>query len=109
MGFQYVIAVVPPESVSGLESQLGSLGISGITLTKVKGYGEYKNYFSNDPHSEYVRIEIFVEDEKIEKVVDIFGISGDQSGVVGGIFAAMPATFFRHLGKDTVGQIDPTP
>ncbi|SOY73398.1 hypothetical protein CBM2587_P20034 [Cupriavidus taiwanensis] len=43
-----VIAIVPSELLEKLEKRLATVHAPGLTATKVKGYGEYRNFFSSD-------------------------------------------------------------
>lgn len=58
-----------PEFAVPLEAKLRSLGIGGITLSKVRGFGEYRNYFSGDGLTEHTKVEIFVDDDKVEALL----------------------------------------
>lgn len=97
MNYKYVVAIVRPELAASLEAKLGAVGAGGITLTKVKGFGEYKNFFSRDWLSEYTRVEIFTEESKVDALLDVLQESAeaDVSGV--GVVAVMPVDRFLHL------------
>ena len=64
--------------------------VKGISVTKVKEYGEYANFFNPDWMVNHSRIEIFTEKAKVEEIVaaimDIAhtGMPGD------GIVAVLP-------------------
>lgn len=101
MNFKYVVAIVPPETVDSLEERLRSIGVGGLTLTRVKGFGEYKNFFSNDWFSEHTKIEIFVEESKLEGLVNAL-LETARSDVPGaGVVAVMPVEKFLHLRTGT--------
>ncbi|WP_440310323.1 P-II family nitrogen regulator, partial [Klebsiella pneumoniae] len=48
MRTKWIIAIIPTELLESLERQLATAHAPGLTITKVKGYGEYKNFFSSD-------------------------------------------------------------
>ena len=101
MKFHYVVAIVPPETVETLEKKLRSMGVGGITLTKVRGFGEYKNFFSNDWLSDHIKIEIFAEESALDRLLAAVLQTG-QSDVPGaGIVAVMPVERFLHLRTGT--------
>jgi len=90
MNFKYVVAIVPSEAVESLERQLRSMGVGGITLTRVKGFGEYKNFFTSDWLSEHTKIEIFTEESKVEVLLKAL-METARSDVPGaGIAVVMP-------------------
>jgi nitrogen regulatory protein P-II 1 len=70
MRLKYVIAIVTPESVRTVETRLIEIGIGGITLTKVKGFGSYKNFFTRDWLSDHVKLEILTDEEQVRGIVD---------------------------------------
>ena len=101
MNFKYVVAIVRPDAVESLEAGFKSLGVGGITLTKVKGFGEYKNFFTGDWLTEHTKIEIFTEASKVEPLLGVFleAAHGDIPGA--GIVAVMPTERFLHLRTGT--------
>lgn len=101
MNFKYVVAIVPPEAMKSLSAKLRSIGVEGITLTKVKGFGEYKNFFTDDLLSEHIKIEIFTEDSKVESLLGTFLEVGKADIPGAGIAAVMPVDRFLHLRTGT--------
>lgn len=99
MNFKYVVAIVRPELAAPLEEKLSAVGVGGITLSKVKGFGDYKNFFSRDWLSEYTKVEIFTEESKVDALLDVLQESAeaDVSGV--GVVAVMPVDRFLHLHR----------
>ena len=101
MNYKYVVAIVPGEAVESVERKLRGIHVGGITLTRVKGFGEYKNLFTEDWLSEHTKIEVFVEESKAEALVDEF-LASALLGVPGaGIVAVMPVEKFLHLRTGT--------
>ncbi len=97
MSTKCVVAIVPSELLEKLERQLATVHAPGLTATRVKGYGEYRNFFSSDLTSVHTKIEIFAEEESVERIVNaIFEVA--QSSVPGaGIVAVIPVDRFLHL------------
>jgi nitrogen regulatory protein P-II 1 len=96
MTFKYVVAVVPTGALERLESELKRMQVGGVTLSKVKGFGEYKNFFTGDWLSDHTKVEIFVEDSKTDDLVSALrGTACDLPGA--GIVAVMPTERFLHL------------
>lgn len=101
MNFKYVVAIIPLESVESVERELRSIHVGGITLTRVKGFGEYKNLFTEDWLSEHMKIEVFVEEAKAERLVEVL-LASSLSDVPGaGILAMMTVDKFLHLRTGT--------
>ena len=97
MSMKCVIAVVPSDRLQALERKLATVHAPGLTTTKVKGYGEYKNFFASDVTTEHTKIEIFVEEASVEAITRAI-MDVAQSTVPGaGIVAVMPTEAFFHL------------
>ena len=63
-----VTAIVRAVTLDDVVRQLKKIGVPGITVTKVKGYGELKAFMRHDWLSEHARIEIFLPREQANKV-----------------------------------------
>jgi nitrogen regulatory protein PII len=48
-------------SLSSVEEELKAINIAGITVSKVKGYGQHMNFYTPDWQETHARIEIFCE------------------------------------------------
>lgn len=106
MSCKYVVAIVRPDSVAPLEKKLTQLGVGGITLSRVEGFGEYRNFFTNDWLTEHTKLEFFVEDARVEALLAALRESA-VSGVPGaGVAAVMPVEWFQHLRAGTHPEPD---
>lgn len=72
-----IVAVVKPFKLDDVREALGGCGITGITVTEVKGFGRQKGHTELYRGAEYVvdflpkvRIEVAVTDAQVEHVVD---------------------------------------
>ncbi|MDO9236236.1 MAG: P-II family nitrogen regulator [Aquabacterium sp.] len=107
MNFKYVVAIVPPEAVKSLEARLRRIGVGGGTLTKVKGFGEYKNFYTPDLLSDHTRVEIFTEELKVEPLLDALLEIGRSDIAGSGVVAVIPVDRFLHLRTGT--EVLPVP
>ncbi len=101
MSFKYVVAIIWPEFVVPLEAKLRSLGVGGITLSKVKGFGEYRNHFSGDGLADHTKVEIFVTDDKVEALLAALQELANTGAPGSGIAAVVPLDKFLHLRTGT--------
>lgn len=101
MNFKFVVAIVRPEDMKPLREKLRIVGVEGITLTKVKGFGEYRNYFAEDLLSEHVKVEIFAEDSKVQVLLGALLELGENDIPGAGIAAVIPVDKFLHLRTGT--------
>ncbi|KQY97758.1 transcriptional regulator [Pseudolabrys sp. Root1462] len=72
-----VTAIIKPFKLDAVREALNAIGIHGMTVTEVKGYGRQKGHKEIYRGAEYavsflpkVRIEIGVASEQIEQVID---------------------------------------
>jgi nitrogen regulatory protein P-II 1 len=72
-----VEAIIKPFKLDDVKEALNEIGIQGITVTEVKGYGRQKGHTELYRGAEYVvdflpkvKIEIIVSDPQVPKVVD---------------------------------------
>jgi len=102
MEFRKITAIVRNGLLNKVEERLRTIGVKGISVTRVKGFGDYANFFRNDLHSSHARIEIFTSKEEVKKIVDAImdyahtGYPGD------GIIAILPVEeIFRIKDRST--------
>jgi nitrogen regulatory protein P-II 2 len=72
-----IIAVIKPFKLDEVRDQLMSLGIHGMTVTEVKGYGRQKGHAEIYRGAEYivsflpkVKIEVAVNDEMVDQAIE---------------------------------------
>ena len=72
-----VTAIVKPFKLDEVREALGAIGVQGITVTEVKGFGRQKGHTELYRGAEYVvdflpkvKIEAAVEDELLDRVVE---------------------------------------
>lgn len=72
-----VSAVIKPFKLDDVREALGDIGVSGITVIEVKGFGRQKGHTELYRGAEYVvdflpkiKVEIAVDDDMVEKVIE---------------------------------------
>ncbi len=97
MKFRKITAIIRPERLEAVEECLKRLNVPGVSVTKVKGFGEYADFYKTDWMCNHVRVEVFVgvrqADEIAQAVMDAAhtGIEGD------GIVAVLPVEAVYHI------------
>jgi nitrogen regulatory protein P-II 1 len=86
---QLVTAVIKPHMLDEVKESLRSVGISGMTVGEVKGFGRQGGHTETYRGAEYrvdfvpkVKIEIVVDDVDAQRVVEAIAISA-QTGKIG--------------------------
>jgi nitrogen regulatory protein P-II 1 len=84
-----VEAIVKPFKLDDVKEALSALGISGMTVSEVKGYGRQQGHTELYRGAEYVvdflpkiKIEMVVEDSMEDKVVDAI-VNAARTGKIG--------------------------
>ncbi|SEL62107.1 P-II family nitrogen regulator [Halomonas daqiaonensis] len=72
-----VTAIIKPFKLDDVRESLSEIGVQGITVTEVKGFGRQKGHTELYRGAEYVvdflpkvKLEVAVDDEMAEKVID---------------------------------------
>ncbi len=97
MSIKRVIAIVRADVLVPLEERLKRLHVGGVTVSRVKGYGAYKNLYASDWMSEMAKLEIFIEEAEVDRLVEAMREVGDLGTSGGGIVAVLPVERFLHL------------
>ncbi len=90
MQYRKVTAIIRRDVLEKVEKKLLAIGVNGISVTKVKGFGEYTDFYSRDWLVSHMRIEIFTHatntDVIVQTIMDTahLGLEGD------GIIAVLP-------------------
>lgn len=88
--FFLVIANFRDGKLSDVEKRLERLGVERINVCKVKGFGEYHNYFAPNWLTREVRMEVFTKEEEVEAVTSTI-MEAAHTGVPGdGLVAVLP-------------------
>ena len=84
-----ITAVIKPFKLEEVRSALTDLGLQGMTVTEVKGYGRQKGHTEIYRGAEYavsflpkIKIEVVVPDAKLQTVLDTI-VRSAQTGQVG--------------------------
>jgi len=109
-----VEAIIKPFKLDEVKEALHGIGIQGMTVTEVKGFGRQKGHTELYRGAEYVvdflpkiKIEIAVSDELVDKVVDAI-VQAANTGRIGDgkIFVTNMAEVIRirtgERGKDAL-------
>src|SRR3989440_4817029 len=89
MGMKLVTAVIKPYQLDAVKEGLHALGVTGLTVSEVQGYGRQRGHTEVYRGAEYtvefvpkVRIEIVTEDEDAKRVADAI-VEAARTGEIG--------------------------
>ena len=84
-----ITAIVKPFKIDDVKAALTGAGITGMTVSEVQGFGRQAGHTEVYRGAEYrvdfipkVRVEVIVDDERVDPVVDVIVASG-HTGKIG--------------------------
>jgi len=82
-------AIIKPFKLEEVKDALGEIGIEGMTVTEVKGFGRQKGHTEIYRGSEYtvdflpkIKLEVVLADEKMEEAVSVI-VRSAKTGKIG--------------------------
>lgn len=82
-------AIIKPFKMEDVKEALAEIGIEGLTVTEVKGFGRQKGHTEIYRGSEYtvdflpkVKLEIVVSDDRVQKAVEVV-VQAAKTGKIG--------------------------
>jgi nitrogen regulatory protein PII len=109
-----ISAVIKPFKLDEVREALSEVGVAGITVTEVKGFGRQKGHTELYRGAEYVvdflpkvKIEVAVDDDKLESAIDAISKAAHTGKIGDGkifVFALDQAIRIRtgETGKDAL-------
>jgi nitrogen regulatory protein PII len=86
---KYIIAVIQPHRLDPVREALAGIGVQGLTVSEVRGFGRQKGqteiYRGAEYNTQYVpkvKVEIAVDDEIADRVVEAVG-NAARTGRIG--------------------------
>ena len=84
-----IIAIIKPFKLDEVKEALGAVGIEGMTVTEVKGFGRQKGHTELYRGAEYVvdflpkvKVELVVKDADVERCIDAI-VKAAKTGKIG--------------------------
>ena len=106
MRFRKVTAIIRPDRLEAVEDRLRDLAVPGISVTKVKGFGEYANFYEADWLCSHVRIDVFTSKLKADEIAEAI-MEAAHTGIEGdGIVAILPVESVYHIRTKEKCQYD---
>jgi len=86
MEYRKIIAIISADSLAAVEDALKREATIQVAITRIKGYGDYKNFYDPDWVSTRARVEVFAAQADIpgiaEAIMDAAHAGLDNDGVV---------------------------
>jgi nitrogen regulatory protein P-II 1 len=89
LSMKLVTAVIKPHQLDAVKEALHAMGVSGMTVSEVQGYGRQKGHTEVYRGAEYtveflpkIRVDVLIDEIDVEKVVDAV-VSASRTGKIG--------------------------
>lgn len=107
-----IIAIIKPFKLEEVKDALATIGVEGMTVTEVKGFGRQKGHTEIYRGSEYtvdflpkVKLEIAIGDELVPKTLDVL-VKAAQTGKIGdGKIFVLPLEEAVRIRTDERGDV----
>ena len=106
-----IIAIIKPFKLEEVKSALAEVGVEGMTVTEVKGFGRQKGHTEIYRGSEYtvdflpkVKIEIAVTDAVVAKAIDAIVASAKTGKIGDGKVFVLPLDGVVRIRTDERGE-----
>jgi len=90
MEYVKITAVVRIDVMEKLDLRLQGIGVRGISITEVKGFGEYTDNYSHDWMIGHYKLEIFTDENSSEAIVTVI-MEEAHTGMPGDGFVSVQA------------------
>lgn len=97
MNFRKVTAIFPVLELDKVEQALIGAGVSGMTVSRTHGFGEYRNYYAKDTMTDCVRVEILTQADQADEIVRTIARTVHQGLNSDGIIAVLPVENLLHV------------
>lgn len=90
MDLRLVVAIIRTSALESVEKRLQEIGVRGLTIIRSKGFGAHANLFSRDWLADQVKIEIYVEQDRVDSIVAAIMDEAHSGSSGDGIVAVLP-------------------
>ena len=108
---KYLVAIIQPSRLENVQEGLSSLGISGMTVSEVRGYGRQRGKTEIYRGAEYnidflpkIKIEIAIEDSTADKAVEFISETCNSGRIGDGKIFVMPLENATRIRTGEHGQ-----
>ena len=106
-----IIAIIKPFKLEEVKDALSEIGIEGMTVTEVKGFGRQKGHTEIYRGSEYtvdflpkVKVEVVLADEMVDKAVTVV-VGAAKTGKIGdGKVFVLPVEHAVRIRTEEIGE-----
>jgi nitrogen regulatory protein P-II 1 len=90
MELRLVVAIIRTHALELVEKRLQEMGVRGVTAIRARGYGAHPNLFLHDWLVDQVKLEIYVEQDRVDSIVAAILDTAHLGSEGNGIVAVLP-------------------
>ncbi|MGV0005720.1 MAG: P-II family nitrogen regulator [Candidatus Porifericomitaceae bacterium WSBS_2022_MAG_OTU9] len=106
-----VVAIIKPFKLDDIREMLSEIGVQGLTVTEVKGFGRQKGHTELYRGAEYIvdflpktKIELAVADSMVERVVDGIAKTANTGKIGDGKIFVLPLEQAVRIRTGELGE-----
>jgi nitrogen regulatory protein PII len=99
MDYCKVVAILNITDYRLISPAIHKLDLPGVTISMVKGFGDYINQFNEFGFSDNMKIEIYTSTEQAEIVADTLASMANEMTEGGGVVAIEPVNKLLNVRK----------
>ena len=70
MQFRKITAIIHPYRLEDVEEKLLSMNVLDASISKIKSYGEYANFFNFNWLADHIKVEVFIGKHRAEEIAN---------------------------------------
>ena len=94
MNIKVVVAIFPRDRLEAVEEKLRRIGVERVDVSKVRGYGEYRNFYTRDWMVDEVRVDVFTREHEVPAITSAIMDAAHTGEPGDGIVAVVPVEKF---------------
>jgi nitrogen regulatory protein P-II 1 len=106
MEIKLVVAYMPRDRLERVEQALRRVGVERVDVSKVKGYGEYHDFFSSDWMTDEVKVAVLTRQHKVDAIVSAILEAAHIPVAGAGVVAVLPVDklYLIRTGKEAAAE-----
>jgi len=94
MNIKLITAIFPRDRLEAVEEKLRRIGVERVDVSKVRGYGEYRNFYARDWMVDEVRLDTFTRADEVAAITSAIMDAAHTGEPGDGIVAVVPIEKF---------------
>ena len=106
MNIKLITAIFPRDRLEAVEEKLRRMGVERVDVSKVRGYGEYRNFYTRDWMVDEIRLDIFTRANEVPSIAAAIMDAAHTGEPGDGIVAVVPIEKFYLIRTRSEATVD---